>query len=181
MTVVTGRCGPPTKLLTNEEDKSSKLSAVSGRVSDCAASFKSAKLSKLGSWAAMACSRGSVLASAETVVETGAEAAMPSLLRTACKPKLEVGGVEAAAACVMEGAIESAIGDAIESAIGDAIGDAIGGAEFVAVALEMTASFELILASKLKAVSLPALAAISAFESMAADDFCAATESALTA
>ena len=77
----------------------------------------------------------------------------------------------------MEGAIESAIGDAIESAIGDAI----GGAEFVAVALEMTASFELILASKLKAVSLPALAAISAFESMAADDFCAATESALTA
>lgn len=177
MTVVTGRCGPPTKLLTNEEDKSSKLSAVSGRVSDCAASFKSAKLSKLGSWAAMACSRGSVLASAETVVETGAEAAMPSLLRTACKPKLEVGGDEAAAACVMEGAIESAIGDAIESAIGDAI----GGAEFVAVALEMTASFELILASKLKAVSLPALAAISAFESMAADDFCAATESALTA
>lgn len=169
MTVVTGRCGPPTKLLTNEEDKSSKLSAVSGRVSDCAASFKSAKLSKLGSWAAMACSRGSVLASAEKVAETGAEAAMPSLLRTACKPKLEVGGVEAAAACVMEGDIESAIGDAI------------GGAEFVAVALEMTASFELILASKLKAVSLPALAAISAFESMAADDFCAATESALTA
>jgi hypothetical protein len=36
MTVVTGRCGPPTKLLTKHEEMSSKLCVVSALGASCA-------------------------------------------------------------------------------------------------------------------------------------------------
>ena len=46
MTVVTGRCGPPTKLLTKVDDNSSKLFAATGLASSCdiktALAFRSA-------------------------------------------------------------------------------------------------------------------------------------------